>query len=565
MKVLIINLTRMGDILQSSPLVWGLKQKYSDCKVHYLADRSFAAILSNMKGIDKIINFDIREVLKRVVSNRDNLVDNFNYFSQIAEDLQKEEYDLVINLTHTDESKALTYVAQGKKVAGITMDKRGYRIIKHPWENYFYTSNLNQGLNRINLVDIYLRLGDVLETPRKLFFTPSETATIKCDQLFSLYDLKKKEYYCIQLGASVDNKRYRAEDFAETANILYEKHGLIPVFVGTEKELPLYEQAAHFLKYEQVNLMGKTSIDTLGEILSRSNFLLTNDTGTMHIASGVGIPIICIALATAYSHETASYAEGNIVIEAEIPCTPCSHHVQCQNPICKSYIKPVHLVQFIENLKEIRSGLSFEDNQEMNTIKAYLTKFDEYGYLRLFPLIKREITSLDIVNLVIHHLWVNTLGFEDYTVNETYDFDKYYNSIIKEIEKWYLPMINSSVQKEIISLVIKMEELILLGKDGLTMIEKMINLYYSKKYNQLADIGENLIQIDEKISDKGMLDKRLRPITFLFQFGKNNLDSNNISLLFDKTAILYRQIIFRSDFTIRLLKMINRQLESSKL
>lgn len=556
MKILIINLTRMGDILQTGPLLFGLKQRDPQAEIFYLADCSFAAVLDNLPGIDHKLTINFKELLSKVVSGKDNLVENFSYLQSMLSIFDGQSFDLVINLTHTDESKVLTWLARGKETVGITMDEFGYRVVRHPWENYFYCSNLNRAINRINLVDIYLRMGNLSSTPGRLFFELPLSLLEQESAILSSYGLESR-YFCIQLGASVENKQYPPEKFAEVANLLYQSLGLQTVFVGTESELPLLRRAEKVLNHQSVNLLGKTSINQLGLVLKKTQFLLTNDTGTMHVAAGVECRIFCIALATAYSHETAAYGAGNIIFEAEIACTPCSHHVVCLNAVCKNYISPQVISSVIVNYKQIISGEQKINYSGAEKMKIFKTGFDAEGYLRLFPLTTATESAKEIFNRAYHYLWIKSLGFVDYQVVKTnHDFNKYAKSIKAELTQYYQKTPADKISFDLLRYISDLNWLQNVARQAKEHTLKMKNCFTSGDFNQLKTLAPELSEFDNTITNRGFTDHHLRPLTFYFQFDKDNMDTNDVGVLLDKTINSYDVLEFRCEFLSKLLILL---------
>jgi len=555
MKILIINITRMGDILQSGPLLYGLKQKYPDSEIFYLADRSFAAVLDNLPAVDHKLTINYKEVLAKIVSGKDNLVDNFVYLKNMLKIFEGLQFDLVINLTHTDESKVLTWLANGKETVGITMDEYGYRVVRHPWENYFYCSNLNRAINRINLVDVYLRMGNLDFTPGRIFFELPRDLLEQESAILAGFGLEN-DYFCIQLGASVENKQYPPEKFAEIANLLYRSQGIQTIFVGTELERPLLLKAKQILKCPSVDLLGKTSINQLGLILKNAKFLLTNDTGTMHVAAGVKCRIFCIALATAYSHETAAYGEGNIIFEAEIACTPCSHHVVCLNAVCKNYISPQVIARVIENYDTIISGKQKINFSGAEKMKIFKTGFDQEGYLRLFPLTPVTESAKEILNRAYHYLWIKSLGFVDYQViKENHNFHQYANSIKDELTQYYQSAESSKKAFNIKRYIADFEWLKNVAGRAKDHTVKMQLCFKSGDFNQLKNLAPELSVFDSLITNRGFTDHHLRPLTFYFQFDKDNMDTNDVGILLDKTINSYSVLEFRCEFLSKLLTL----------
>jgi ADP-heptose:LPS heptosyltransferase len=92
------------------------------------------------------------------------------------------------------------------------------------------------------------------------------------------------------------------------------------------------------LREKTVDLTGKTDWSALVEEVSGLDSLLTPDTGIMHLAAHLGVPVIAFFLSSAWCHETGPYGLGHTVYQAILPCLPCLEHqacphgLQCQSP-----------------------------------------------------------------------------------------------------------------------------------------------------------------------------------------------------------------------------------------
>jgi heptosyltransferase II len=110
--------------------------------------------------------------------------------------------------------------------------------------------------------------------------------------------------------------------FGEAARILSERHGIRWVIFGTAKEQALGEQIASELGPAGINLVGKTTLSQLMNELSRCRALLTNDTGTMHLAAHLGVPTIALFGSTEPAL-TGPVGDGHTVIRHHVECSPC--------------------------------------------------------------------------------------------------------------------------------------------------------------------------------------------------------------------------------------------------
>ena len=117
-------------------------------------------------------------------------------------------------------------------------------------------------------------------------------------------------------------KRWLPERFAETARSVAEKTACEWVLVGTEKDAPIGAEIAAKLDGKCTNLIGKTSLAELIECLRGCALLLTNDTGTMHLAAFLGVPVVAIFGSTE-PLLTGPLGAGHRVIRRHVECSPC--------------------------------------------------------------------------------------------------------------------------------------------------------------------------------------------------------------------------------------------------
>ena len=126
----------------------------------------------------------------------------------------------------------------------------------------------------------------------------------------------------MQLGASEERRQWPAQYFAAVGDNLWHKRKLCPVLLGSPAERPLAEAYAQQAQGPFVDAVGKTDLTQLAALLRRSRMLFTNDTGTMHLAAGLGVSCLAIFLATAQPCDTGPYLPGCCCLEPALPCHP---------------------------------------------------------------------------------------------------------------------------------------------------------------------------------------------------------------------------------------------------
>ncbi len=103
-----------------------------------------------------------------------------------------------------------------------------------------------------------------------------------------------KDFYVVFVGGSVFNKLWPAERFVEVAKYINAKTGWTCVLCGAENDIWQEKVFSDNASFEFYSLIGKTSIDQLIYIISKSRLVVGNDTSAIHIANAVGIQALCI-------------------------------------------------------------------------------------------------------------------------------------------------------------------------------------------------------------------------------------------------------------------------------
>jgi heptosyltransferase-2 len=120
-------------------------------------------------------------------------------------------------------------------------------------------------------------------------------------------------------------KRWPLERYRAVMEQISSKHNLTWVIVGTAKEATLGEQLAKNFPGNVENLCGKTTLPELISQLKRSHLLLTNDTGTMHLADLLGIPVVAIFGSTepALTGPSGVTTPPHRILRRKVECSPC--------------------------------------------------------------------------------------------------------------------------------------------------------------------------------------------------------------------------------------------------
>jgi lipopolysaccharide heptosyltransferase II len=151
----------------------------------------------------------------------------------------------------------------------------------------------------------------------------AETSNIEVPKLNQTSNIKHQTLIGLCPGAEYGPaKRWLPERFAEAAAKITAQSSARWVLLGTKNDAAIGEQIAAAIGDHCVNRIGQTTLDQLIVELRQCRLLLTNDTGTMHLAALLGVPVVAIFGSTE-PRLTGPLGNGHIVLRHHVECSPC--------------------------------------------------------------------------------------------------------------------------------------------------------------------------------------------------------------------------------------------------
>jgi lipopolysaccharide heptosyltransferase II len=117
-------------------------------------------------------------------------------------------------------------------------------------------------------------------------------------------------------------KRWLPERFAEAAAKITEQSSAQWILLGTKNDAAMGEQIAAAIGDHCVNRIGQTTLDQLIDELRQCRLLLTNDTGTMHLAALLDVPVVAVFGSTE-PRLTGPLGNGHTILRRHVECSPC--------------------------------------------------------------------------------------------------------------------------------------------------------------------------------------------------------------------------------------------------
>lgn len=321
-KLLIIRLSSLGDILLTTPLIRSIKNKYPSVKIDFVVKEEFKETVENNAYLDNVYLYS------REKPNTD-----------LVESLRKKNYDMVVDLQNNFRSNRLRKNLSTRQVK-----------FKKPHISKFLLVNtkLNFLKDARQIPERYADCigDDILDDYGLDFIIPDGIAS-------SLEDNGKYIGFCP--GAQHFTKMWPQEYFVELGNEL-NKLGYKVVLMGGDSDRLICRTLQ--LKIENsINLSNENKLYELAADMIKCKAVICNDSGLMHLASALRIPLIALFGSTVMEFGFAPYLAESIVLENDsLRCRPCSHIGKSECPedhfYCMKKIKPEIV---LENIMELIS------------------------------------------------------------------------------------------------------------------------------------------------------------------------------------------------------------------
>jgi heptosyltransferase II len=181
---------------------------------------------------------------------------------------------------------------------------------------------------------------------RQLDFFPSSADDAYAERFIAEKGLSGKRLVVFNPGTSAANKCWPIERFAQLGDRLTAEHDCAVLVVGSRDEAPLAAAISTGMRQPVFELCG-CSLGELGALLKRSAFLVTGDTGPMHIATAVGTRVLAL-YGPISPVRSGPLGEGHrILLHDELDCCPCNRF-DCTNTtfrLCMELITVEEVVQ----------------------------------------------------------------------------------------------------------------------------------------------------------------------------------------------------------------------------
>jgi heptosyltransferase-2 len=337
-KILIIRFSSLGDIVLTTSVIKSLKQKFPQSPIFFLTKSQYQDLLKNDPHIFSLIKFDPKEKHKGISG-----------FLKLIQELKAFEFDLVVDLHGNLRSFLVRHLL--KTELKIKYDKR--------WLARFLLVHFKFiKVKPMHTVDSYLealkRIGvNSVEKDPQIFLNEKGENFLK-DFLLEKNIEKDDIVVGIHPKAKWETKRWDEEKFNQVCQILNQKLKVKIILFGDQKDQEVIERISPQGESQKIFKAVNLPLNKFMSLIKRCDCFITNDSGPMHIASALGVPVVAIFGPTHPKLGFSPRGSENVVLTANVKCSPCSLHGEkkChkKSRLCMDLIQPEMVADSVERL-----------------------------------------------------------------------------------------------------------------------------------------------------------------------------------------------------------------------
>lgn len=550
-RILVAQMTRMGDVLQTSPLVRALKKRYPNAAITAMVRRMGKPIAECNPDISDVIVYEEDDLFLDLRSeDPDRLLKAYRQTDALIQRLKSGNFDVVYNCTHSLCSAMLFKLAEIPQVVGAHLSDDWRYVWRGRGPNYFITSVLNREANDLNVCDSFRYFMENPPATHGLQFHVDDQARAEASAILAKYGLARTDFLvCMQLGASDRDKRWPEERFAELARSLVQKYGARIVLLGVDAEAPLGAQFERYLPDTAVHLFGQTTIPQLAAILEWARVLVTNDTGTMHIAAAVKCPVVLVSVGYVHFRETGPYGAGHCAVEARRQDVGRSD-IRGRDDFGGG-ILPHHVARAVDlvTAPPQRGVPCVPEDDRLSGVDIHWSGFAPDGCLQWYPVMPRPATSQDITRMAYRLMWIEYLEGTQHSELEEAGIRQLCDCYAREsgfVDA--TPALNA------------LDGLRARAENGEALCRQLMTaLIVQRNLRRAKELVDRMVALDEDIRVYGEINRVCRPLVAIARFERDNLEGFDPLPLAERTLAIYQGLAERSTTLARKLRVVTAQ------
>ena len=313
----------------TTPAVRAIRKQFPNTHVSLLAKPWVTPVFENSEHLDQLLIYDDKGRHKGL----------FGKF-RLARDLKKYDFDAAILLQNAFEAALITFLAGIPIRIGYNTDARQL-LLTHAISCTNEIKKEHQTKYYLNILSgIGMDAGD-----RDLYLRLRQQDRLQAEKTLMKQGISG-DFKWVGINPSATfgpAKQWPIDRYARLADLILEHTNARVIVFGGPQDRRLGKDISRKMRHRPIDLSGRTTLGEAMALIERCALFITNDSGLMHVAAALDVPLIAIFGST-NSTTTGPLSSNSRVVQVPMECSPClkpecpKGHLNCMDQICVDMI-----------------------------------------------------------------------------------------------------------------------------------------------------------------------------------------------------------------------------------
>lgn len=343
MNILVLRYRFIGDTLLTVPFLRNLRRAHPGARIDMVVAPYSSDVLIGTPYVDEFIVYDPPTVHADSSGQHRSFGDKARFIGSLRE----KGYDRAYVLKRSFSSAVIALLSGARERIGFDTEKRGFLLTKKV--PYRHDRHEIQNFLSILAADGIPVTDDYLE------------AWLSEDEIF------RASRFLAESGIGEDQKvvgihpftanmrrAWHEDNFIDLANHIQHKQGARVIIFGGKREIPLGKTFEERIDPPPIVAVGKTSLRESMALLSRCALLVCNDSGIMHLAAALHVPLIAL-FGPQSPVKFGPWGDDCTVVYKHFDCSPCQQKffTECDpsermKPMCMETITTEEVIAIVD-------------------------------------------------------------------------------------------------------------------------------------------------------------------------------------------------------------------------
>ncbi len=272
-NICIIKTSSLGDICHMMPFIHTLRSKFPKAKITWIIGSQEKKLVENFKDINFIIF---------------NKSKTFKSYIEVYRNIKKIKFDVLFLMQVSTRTNVMASFISSSIKIGFDKDKSSEL-------HSFFINRTIKPIRDNHMVDTLLSFLDVIGLEKSDYiYNWDLQQKVDSKKILDKFSIDKNNYFLINACSRDKNRNWSVENYANVADYIINKYSLCCFFIGSNSEYDknYFHLIKSKMKRKSFNLVGKTSINELIPIIKYARFIISPDSGPIHLATSVDTPVV---------------------------------------------------------------------------------------------------------------------------------------------------------------------------------------------------------------------------------------------------------------------------------